>query len=191
MNERNIEPKKRKRVWPFLKRGLKYSCIAVGLFVLVLLIGMIPVNNGFQETKGGVQIFVTSNAVHGDLILPISNSVFDWRGEFPSDCCRKPFEQATHIAVGWGDEGFFIGTPTWEDLKYSTAANALLIPSRTCMHVSFTKAEYYSHAAKSVSISNEQYQQLVDYILASFQTDADGKKLQIEGRSLRYRRRIL
>ena len=169
----------RGRIWIWLKRFVKFICFAVLLYATIVVVGLIPVNNDFQPDPEGVLIHVTSNAVHADVIVPVSNSVVDWRQEFPADSFSGPTSAATHVAFGWGDKGFFIETPTWNDLKVSTAANALLIPSDSCMHVVFARADSYGQEKRSVWISASQYQQLVEHINASFATDNFGQRILI------------
>jgi uncharacterized protein (TIGR02117 family) len=73
-------------------------------------------------------------------------------------------------------------TPTWEDLKISTAANALLVPSSSCVHVSFAGPEHFPNAA-SVTVSEDQYLRLVKFIQSSFQRDTEGSIVLIPNRS--------
>ena len=155
------------------------------VYLLILLIGLLPANNGFVPAENGIPVYLTSNAVHADIIVPISSSVIDWRAEFPPQHFAGTTNHATHVAFGWGDKGFFIKTPAWSDLKVSTAANALLIPSDCCMHVVFTRADLLSPDACSVQISPEQYEHLVDFINETFQTDETGSRIQIAGAAYR------
>ena len=166
-------------IWIWLKRIVKAIGVSILLYLLIVLVGLIPVNNDFQPDPDGVLIHVTSNAVHADVIVPVSNSIVDWRQEFPAGVFSGPISAATHVAFGWGDKGFFIETPTWNDLKVSTAANALLIPSESCMHVVFTHVDSYGQEKRSVWISHSQYEKLVEYIRASFAADETGRRISI------------
>lgn len=150
-------------------------------WLLVVLIGLIPVNNDFVETADGVEIMIISNPVHADLVLPIRSGEHDWAEHFPEGCFQRGARMPTHIAIGWGDKGFYIETPTWSDLKVSTAANALLLSSPTCVHVEMfhLPAGQTLEGSQSVKISPEQYQELVSFIQSSFQVDDDGNKVQI------------
>lgn len=167
------------RIWKWVKRISKAILFVVATYVLIVLVGLIPVNNNFQPDLDGVKIYVTSNAVHADVIVPVTNSVIDWRQEFSGDSFSGSTLGASHVAFGWGDKGFFIETPTWSDLKVSTAANALLTPSSTCMHVVFADASAYSQEKRSVWISKDQYRKLVNFVQASFDTDESGQRIEI------------
>lgn len=142
--------------------------LVVGYLVLVL-IGLIPVNNDFQTCRepDGVTIYVVSNPVHADLILPMVTEEQDWRTEFPASDFASGRNDWSHISIGWGDRGFYLETPEWKDLKLSTTANALLWPSRTVMHVQgATKPT--GAGARAVCISPRAYRELVEFISASF-----------------------
>ena len=155
-------------------------------YVLILVVGLIPVNNDFEPAENGVLIYLTSNAVHADIIVPISTPTVDWRTEFSPAAFAGGAGNATHMALGWGDKGFFIETPTWSDLKVSTAANALLIPSDCCLHVSYTRVGLLGTDAHSVMISNDQYERLTKFIEQSFKTDELGQRIQIQNAAYGY-----
>lgn len=147
-------------------------------YALIALVGLIPANRNFQPAADGVEVFFVSSAIHADVILPLKTHTMDWRKQFPAECFRGNVQSATHVAIGWGDKGFFLDTPTWADLKASTASKALLLPSETCMHVSMTSAPLIEDA-QSTKISAQQYERLVSFILASFQRDPQQRNIQI------------
>lgn len=164
------------RVFMSLLRVVRFSIV---FYLMIVLIGLIPVNNDFQPTPGGIEILFVSNAVHADIVLPINTESINWREHFPANCFSGDTSRATHVAIGWGDQGFYLETPTWADLRFSTAANALLWPSDTCLHISFYTADPQSDSARSVTISAAQYERLVQFINSSFRRDEDGSIIQI------------
>lgn len=168
------------KCWTGIKRCIYTILLIVLAYILILLVGLIPVNNDFEPTPDGIEILLVSNPVHSDIVLPLETETINWREHFPLECFGSDTSHATHVAIGWGDKGFFIETPTWDDLKFSTAANALLLPSDTCMHVSCTNADFLRKHARSVKISVKQYENLVAHINASFQHHDDGSKVQIK-----------
>ena len=96
----------------------------VSAFLLVAWIGSsIPRNTSWKEPATGIPIMVESNGLHTELVLPIVTPIKDWRTTFPS-AGEPRIEDGwlpTHIAVGWGEKEVFLNTPTWADLKVSTA----------------------------------------------------------------------
>lgn len=172
----------RQTAFHLLRRGIQWSLIAIATYLAVVLIGLIPVNNDFKNEPNGIEIFVASNAIHADIIVPVKSDVIDWRNRFSESEFGGPVGERSHIAFGWGDRGFFLETEKWEDLRLGTAANALLMPSKTCVHVSFTRPGYFTNSV-SVRISPEKYKRLVEFIQSSFQKDKDGEVIHIKNYS--------
>lgn len=168
-------------LWRWCRRIAATAALLLLLYFVIILVGLIPVNNDFQPADDGVEILVTSNPVHADLILPIATDAIDWREEFPAEAFSGDTGGATHVAIGWGDKGFFIHTPTWADLRFSTTTHALLWPSDSCLHVAMTREEYFDASARSVKITDAQYAELVGHINASFRLDDSGNRIPIPG----------
>jgi uncharacterized protein (TIGR02117 family) len=164
-------------------RAARIAASVLTLYLVIVLLGLLPVNNDFEQAPEGIEIFLVSSPIHADVVLPIETDTINWRERFPADCFSGDTSAATHVAVGWGDRGFFVETPTWADVRMSVVAQALFWPSDTCMHVSLTRADFLADDARSVRISVAQYEQLVEYITASFQRTADGSVIQLDDAS--------
>ena len=151
--------------------------MCVGLFLLyfaIVLVGLIPVNNDFRPTADGVEIHIISTDVHADFILPMTTDTIDWRREFPADMFRGDTSRATHVMVGWGDKGFYLETRTWADFRIATALKALLWPTDSCLHVNLTRIDRLRIKPRTVTISIEQYESLVDFIEQTFARNDEG-----------------
>lgn len=142
--------------------------------------GLIPVNNDFRAANNGIQIYIVSNAVHADIIVPKTSAVIDWSERFGSSEFSEDINNKSHVSFGWGDREFFLETETWDDFKLSTAVNALLLPSSSCIHVSFVRPGDCRDAV-AVTISKEQYNRLAEFIESSFRLNENGTYLQIPG----------
>ena len=165
------------------RRVRRLFLISILAYASLIVIGVIPVNRDFVSKPDGIEIFVTSNAVHAELILPIENSVINWNEQFPKTHFRQNVSAATHVAIGWGDKGFFLETETWDDLKLSTAANALWLPSSTCLHVTMKSGVGRGSNCRAVSLSETQYENLVTYVNNSFQRNELGQVIVVENES--------
>lgn len=169
----------KRKWWRPLVVMIKYSVWGVLIYLLICLIGLIPVNNDFRNSPHGIPVIIISNAVHSELVLPIEAAGWNWRDLFPATDFVNDTGWATHVSIGWGDRGFFIYTPQWSDLKLSTAANALLWPSSTCVHVSMTIGDLELDRGKEVKLTDQQYQELVKQILAGLNRDESGSLSRI------------
>ena len=164
----------------WIRRLLGAVAVCVALAFVYVGVGLIPVNRGFTPTPGGVTLSLVSTAVHADVIVPIvhgdpENGGTDWRAWLGEDAFDAGWPSgATHLAIGWGDRGFFLNTPEWSDLRPGTAVKALLWPSDTCMHVMLTRPDLYDPAMlRSVTVSDEQHADLVRFVRDSFVRTAD------------------
>ncbi|MDP1563419.1 MAG: DUF2459 domain-containing protein [Pirellulaceae bacterium] len=139
----NSEPNNRprptivRRVWGWLKRAMKVGGLLFATYLLILLVGLFPLNNDYD--------------------------VVDWRTCFPVSHFAGDVSSAKHLVVGWGDRGFFVDTERWSDLKVSTALHALW-SNDTVLHVSQTEHNDWETRAVKVRISAEQYSALVRYV---------------------------
>ncbi len=138
-------------------------------FIAVLLLSRITVNaNAFQQPKE-VEIFLLSNGVHTDIVVPLQNEVKDWSKSVRIENTKAKDFSAKYVAFGWGDRGFYLETPTWADLKMSTALKAATGLSSSAIHTTFYKKMKENESCKKILISKENYTKLVSYIEASFQ----------------------
>ena len=72
--------------------------------------------------EGGVVIFVRSNGIHTDLVMPKVNAEADWRPYANPDDVRDPrWGAANYVAIGYGAREFYLNTPTWGALSIGTA----------------------------------------------------------------------
>ena len=141
------------------------------VFYLIAAIGLskITSNSDFKHCdKDAVEIYIVTNGVHTDLVLPIRNEMKDWSSFVNPSDTKSRCENANYVAFGWGDKGFYLETPTWTDLKFKTAFNAAFFLSTTAMHVSFYNRLYESESCKKICISKDSYLKLVTYINNSF-----------------------
>ena len=174
----------------FFQYGFRIlNCIAqailsgITLYFLVVVVGLIPVNNEFAPTPDGIEIFLVSSAIHADIVLPLKTDTINWRADFSAECFSGDTSEATHVAVGWGDKEFFVATRRWSDLRASIVAKALFFPSETCLHVTLTRADTLPDDARTVTISTQQYTDLVQFINSTFQHDENGAKIQVPNTS--------
>lgn len=128
---------------------------------------------GEEEVAGGVKMYVRSNGVHTDLVMPTESEQYNWKGFIDSADYRynHNFE---YVAIGWGDKGFFLDTPTWAELSMSTALNAIFLPSPCAMHVEyFDREPETSDLIKEMHITEEGYVNMISYIEESFVLKGD------------------
>ena len=136
----------------------------------VLLISKITVNSDtdFIKQQKTVPIYILTNGVHTDIVVPVHNEIKDWRNQIQFSQTKSKDSLMNYIAFGWGDKGFYLDTPEWSDLKASTALKATFGVSSSAMHTTFFKQLHEGEDCKRILISKENYQKLVNYISDSF-----------------------
>lgn len=104
----------------------------------------------------------------------------DWSDFVPFYHTRGNDTTTDFVAFGWGDKNFYLNTPEWSDLKFSTAFHAAFGLSEAALHVTFYHRLRQSKSCKKLSVSADNYRKLVNYISGSFEQDESGKLRHIE-----------
>ena len=167
-----------------IKKPLKY----IGLFlltliayvILVTLMSYVTVNDKevtIVEPK--IEIFILSNGVHTGIVVPVKNETYDWSKQIKFEHTKAKDSTAKYLAMGWGNRGFYLETPTWSDLKVSTALKATTGLSSSALHTTFYKFMKENAFCKKIQISTIEYQNLVVFINESFETNS-GENVKIE-----------
>jgi uncharacterized protein (TIGR02117 family) len=175
-------------VKPAFKKGLRkfFAAVAKSLLALVALVAVyclaafslsrITVNE--NPATGNIAIFLRTNGVHTDVVVPAKTEIIDWTAQIKYNHIKAK-DTAQYLAFGWGDRDFYLNTPTWADLKFSTAFNAAFYLGSAIVHTEYENAPRESKTSKKIMISEADYKQLVSYISKSLQTDANGDVIWI------------
>ena len=166
-----------------IKKLLKYLAIfilsLVTYLLIVTLLSLVSVNKDVAENQQEIPIYILTNGVHTDIVLPIKNEHHDWSSQLKFEHTKSKDTTYQYVALGWGDKGFYLETPTWADLKASTAIKAASGLSTSAMHVTFYKHLKENQSCKKIQISLENYKKLIAFIKETFQTQS-GEFLKIE-----------
>ena len=172
----------------YLKKALRVlTYFVVGFLVFVLLylgitylLFLIPVNKDAPNRgPDEVTIYVRSNGVHTDIVVPVKNEVMDWSKVTKYEHTESNDTSLKWLAFGWGDKGFYLQTPEWSDLKFSVAFNAMFHLGSTAMHVDFCRKMVPGEKCKEIHISKAEYHKLITYIKNSFKYDSYNQVIQI------------
>lgn len=161
-----------KKIFRFLTL---FSLAIIFYLIFVVLISYIPVNSDIplKSLARPVPIYILSNGVHTDIVVPVKNEIHDWSQKIKFTDVKAQNQDYEYIAFGWGDKGFYLDTPTWSDLKTSTALKAVSGFNSTAMHVTFyTKLQENENCIK-LFVSQSSYKKLIRFIQDSFQLEND------------------
>jgi uncharacterized protein (TIGR02117 family) len=150
--------------------------LAISLYLLTaLVLGLIPVHRECAPVADGVDIYVATSGVHVDIGVPYRHPCHDWSRLIAAQDFPQPAGIRT-IFFGWGDQGFFLETPTWGDLSLGTAVRAMWWWSPSAMHVTaYDFAPVTNENLRRIRISTSAYQRLVGYVEASFAAASEGQ----------------
>ncbi|NLU96063.1 TIGR02117 family protein [Chitinophaga sp. Ak27] len=169
-----------------VKKVLK--CIAYTLLTFFSLIGIYLLSaytlSRMSTTKelvndADIPIYILTNGVHTDLVVPVRTVQIDWSTRIPYHNTIANDSSAQLLAFGWGDKGFYLETPTWADLKVSTAFKAAFNLSTAAIHATYYHRLQENESCCRIMISASQYARLILYINDSFKTGADGLPVKI------------
>lgn len=158
--------------------GIVGFVVVYVLFAFVL--SRIPVHSEDEDKNKDVAIYIKTNGVHTDIVVPIRTEYKDWSEKVQFAHIKSQDSTMQYIGFGWGDKGFYLNTPEWADLKFSTAFNAAFYLGTSAMHATFYKQVKESESCVKINISKAEYEKLIAYIEDSFQHGADGNPILID-----------
>lgn len=157
---------------------LSFIGLLVGYLIISLILSWITVKQEL-ETKPEISIYILTNGVHTDIVVPVKSDQIDWSKEVKFTNTLSKDSTYNYIGFGWGDKDFYLNTPEWADLKLSIAFKATFGFGESAMHTTFFKNMIEDEHCKHIEISKEQYLRLIQYIKASFKSNNDGNILLI------------
>lgn len=156
-----------------VRRVLLAMAAIPALYLLVALVGsLIPVNRDWAEADEGVTVYLASNGVHADIVMPAVAEGLDWRPFVPKTDFAAPDPNAQWVAFGSGEERVYLETPRWRDITPRTVWSALTGGKRV-MHVEWVDDP--SYAAKEIRLRPDEYRRLWAAIRADFQLGTNGQ----------------
>lgn len=175
--------KKLKRIARFTGRLLIGILAFIVVYVLVVLITSNITVNPNPEKSDEVSIYINTNGVHTDIVVPVKNEVKDWSKDILYSHTKSRDSIMKYLAFGWGDRGFYLDTPEWSDLKAGTAAKAAFYLGTSAMHTRYYSDIHEDDECVKIDISKKDYESLVQYITESFKLDNSQKVQWIANRS--------
>ena len=134
-----------------------------------LILTFIPINSEKGNSEKNKSIYLNSNGVHLNIIIPkdqidstlLAGLIYD--------------DQDQYFSFGWGDRNFYLQTPAWGDLTFKNAFVALFLKSPTLIHL-----KRYSAARGDwveIKVDQDQLKKINQYIYDSFYIDSLNSKV--------------
>ena len=160
----------------FIKHAVIFTTsLIIGYFAVAILLSIIKTHPQKLNCPAENEIFITTNGVHLDIILPVQYLDYELLNKI------EILPQTKYIAFGWGDKQFYINTPEWKDLTFKTAFKALFLKSKTAMHVTCYRNSYAEW--RTIKLCSSQLDSLNIYIEKSFQKNENEnlQKIDVSG----------
>ncbi len=155
---------------------IKWVLFTISLLILTylltgIILSLFSTNPEDPCDEKDRQIFISSNGIHLDIIIPrkLLDSTLQTELEISAD--------VNFVSFGWGDKAFYLETPTWSDLKPGTTFKAIFLNSESAMHVSRYYKKYDDW--HEVRICQAQLESLTGYLNQSFERDQNNKLIHI------------
>jgi uncharacterized protein (TIGR02117 family) len=176
-----------KQFYTFIKKPFRILAMTVAGFICLILMYLVCAwamarihLTGEKSGDNDLSVYLMTNGVHTDIVVPAKNHIMDWTKEIKYSDTRSRDSTHQYLAMGWGDKGFYLETPTWADLKASVAFKAATGLSTTAIHATYHNRIRVGDSCRKINISESQYRKLVHYITSSFQQDANGHFINIK-----------
>lgn len=152
------------------------------LYILLSAVGsLVPDNVRWRETERGVTVFVRSNGIHTDIVMPARLGELDWLAVLPPGHVRAPGRQRGWVAVGAGEREFFLHTPSWADVRPTTVARAAW-GGTVLLHVEHLGEPRAGPRVRPLTLRPDEYARLWRAVRGQFRPGADGRPVPLLGR---------
>lgn len=173
-----------KIIFRFTKSLFLLFFIFIFIYILATVtLSKITVNKQSTRSEKKLFIFIKTNGVHTDVVVPMKNSIKDWSKQIKINTTEANDTSANFLAFGWGNKAFYLDTPEWSDLKFSTAFNAAFGIGDAAMYTTFYKSINESTNCIKISITEDDYRQLITYIEGSLKRDEFNNPICIKASS--------
>lgn len=173
-----------RKVWRiFLKTLLGIGCFIAVYLIVIFVLSRIPVNTNDPDPKEEITIYIKTNGVHTDIVLPLQNDIMDWSQQVKIENTLANNPDFKWIAFGWGDRDFYLNTPQWSDLKIKTAFNAAFFMGSGVMHTTFFTEMEEKKSCVKILVSRDEYKKITAFVYSSFKPDATGNFIVIPNAS--------
>jgi uncharacterized protein (TIGR02117 family) len=172
-----------KKMFRVLGMVILFMTVFLIFYVLVAFVGSRIIINKEESIKiierEYVDVYILTNGVHTDLVFPIQTPWKDWSSDVLFEHTIGQDSAAKFVAFGWGDKGFYLETPNWEDLKFSVAFKAAFGLSKSAIHTTFYKKMNENADCIKIKINPQEYITLVEYVDLSFERNASNQLIPI------------
>ncbi len=148
------------------------------LYLFAALVGsVLPVNRGWAEPEQGITVYLRSNGIHIDILMPVKAEGLDWRPYFPRSHFREGPSEPLWFGFGAGERRVYLDTPTWADITPRTAWAALTGGDQV-LHVE--RIRQPGTELRAIRLRPEEYRRLWAAIRSDLELSRAGRPIRID-----------
>lgn len=168
--------------------GLKWTGLGLLAFVICVfwyvgaawLAGALPTKGTTGHLPPGKPAaYLCEAAFHTDIALPLDGEIINWRKELRG-YLPDYLPRDTYLLFGWGDSVFFTKVLYPEDLTISRGLSALAGMNPVAMRIVPVYGSDVRSVCEPLPGGQQTKRVVIDEILGSLKTDADGAYVQID-----------
>ncbi|MRX34124.1 TIGR02117 family protein [Aminobacter sp. MDW-2] len=157
-----------------MKRILRLLGAVVFVAVAAVALGTLvprPLFGRADDQAAPRHILVFTNPIHTDIAVPIDDAVLQKFGFLLDAGIQADLPAARYLVFGWGSKAFYIGTPTWSELKPGPVFAALTLDN-SVMHVDLAgDVDLPQPAVQRFELGEAGFAAMLDFIERSFVRD--------------------
>ena len=158
------------------KRVIKwivYFLLIPVLYVIIsLILSSISIDRKVKNQVSEKSIYLSTNGIHLNVVIPKDNM------DSLLLLGLKREQSDRYLSFGWGDENFYLNTPTWGDLTFGNAFKAVFLKSSTLLHVTRYNSKHPDWI--EIKITENELKKLNTYLQSTFKTKENGMKIILE-----------
>jgi len=161
----------KKEIMRVIIKSIKIVILVLFFFLLVtVVLSFIKVGKETLEKETSAVVYLRSNGVHVDFVLPNQIVLQD---------IKQSMGDAKYYAIGWGDKDFFLQVRLFNELGLSVLCRALFVPSESLIHV--VRLNKKESDWREIKLSSRQIENLNNYIYNAFEKGSKGELKKIKG----------
>lgn len=174
-----------KKAWNILTASIRIFFELLFAFIcmyILIFLSLSPFTVSVEETNDPKTeiIYISSNGIHSDIILPIRHPLMNWESTLSMHRMLSVDTFQTHLKFGWGDKNFFLRTKEWSDMEVGVVLNTVFGRGPGAMHLILcTPKDLDKAGLVEIHLTKKHYQKLCVFIKRSFLFE-NGKAKVIE-----------
>jgi len=153
--------------------------VLIGLYFLLAEVLSGVIVNKDQDQPKEMAVYISTNGFHTDIVMPVKTEMLDWSEKIKFSDTRSKDSNKNFVAVGWGNEDFFLNIPSWAEVKLTIAVKAVLGIGPSAIRATFLESAEADAFNRKIDISKSQYIDLADFIESYFKKDSQGNFINI------------